>query len=304
MGTGLTILDERRTWAQPLYNAATARGYATKIVSSAKYATRNNGLVFFRPHAHPQVLKKNQEIDWPIFRDHFTPIQDDGQVMTYDNKSEQFRRWGRFMPATFRYTDMEQAMEFLRTWNAPLVFKADVGASSVNVKIVDDLIGQMKHVETLFKHGISQNHCCGGSGGKSVLTTQRGYVLMQEKIDHEVTWRVNAIGRLLAAFKRKNFPDRMVAQTGNVEPVMEMTDQIESLFAFADEVFIEIGSKWCALDILWDAIEQRWRLLETSLAWPWPSPGDCMEAPFFGSERKWGHMWDAMLDQYETGVWG
>lgn len=307
MGVALTILDERRSWIEPLYSAAKARGYDAQSVTRAKYARSRGGLVFFRPHAHPQVLKMNREADWPVFRNGkgFTCIQDDAQIMCYDNKSEQFRRWSKFMPRTWRFDNMLDALAHVENWNKPLVFKSDVGASSTNVRIVEHIHDQRKYVERVFKHGIDQNHCCGGGGGKSVVTTQRDYVLCQEVIPHEATWRVNAVGNLRAIFKRKNYPDRMVAQTGNVEPIMTDQDQwTQELLGFADEVFAEIGSKWCALDILWDPKQARYVLLETSLAWPWPSPGECMSAPFFGSTRTWEHMWDAMLDQYEMGVWG
>lgn len=306
MSTALTILDERRSWIEPLYSAAKARGYDAQSVTRAKYARSKNGLVFFRPHAHPQILKTNQTVDWPIFRGKgYTTIQDDAQVMCYDNKSEQFRRWSKFMPKTWRFTSLPEALAHVEKWKKPLVFKSDVGASSTNVQIVENVYDQRKLVERLFGRGIEQNHCCGGGSGKSVVTTQRGYVLCQEVIPHDATWRVNAVGNLRAVFKRKNYPNRMVAQTGNVEPVMsDQTPQMQELLRFADEVFAEIGSKWCALDILWHPTEVRYVLLETSLAWPWPSPGECMSAPFFGSTRKWEHMWDAMLDQYELGVWG
>lgn len=300
----MTIFDERGTWKIPLFDAAKARGYDPQVVTAGKYARGRTGLGFFRPHAHPQRLKTNQTNDWPAMREGLTMIQDDAQVEVYDNKSEQFRRWHQFMPPTWRFTNETEAEAFVCGYDGVLVSKSDVGASSVNVHVLRTKEEQLVHVHRLFSHGITQNHCCGGNGGKSTTSTHRGYALLQKHIPHTVTWRVNAIGRLRAVFKRYNYPDREVAQTGNVEPVMKMDEQIERLLAYADEVFATIGSKWCALDILFDEENQDLLLLETSLAWPWPSPGECMLAPFFGSERVWAGIWDAMLDEYEAGVWG
>lgn len=125
----LTIMDERGTWKQALYDAAKPRGYDVRIVDHGKYARGRSGLGFFRPHANPIRLKQNQTIDWPIFREHLLPIQDDAQVEVYDNKSEQFRRWARFMPPTWRFESLSEAEAFVETHDGPLVSKSDVGAS-------------------------------------------------------------------------------------------------------------------------------------------------------------------------------
>ena len=74
-------------------------------------------------------------------------------------------------------------------------------------------------------------------------------------------------------------------------------------FEFADRIFEDIGTQWCALDILHRVQDNRYFLLETSLGWPWPSPGDCDKAPFFGTKHRWDGMWEVMLDEYEAGAW-
>jgi hypothetical protein len=170
------------------------------------------------------------------------------------------------------------------------------------VRVLHTQAEQLNHVQQVFTKGISVNHCAGGPGGRNVTSVQRGYVLLQEYIPHDITFRVNVVGRARAIFKRYNAPGTLTAQTGNVDGITRLDDQLEALLAFADEVFAAINSKWCALDIL--RVGDSWRMIETSLAWPWPSPGNCMEAQFFGpTQRKWAGMWDLMLDEYEAGVW-
>jgi hypothetical protein len=155
--------------------------------------------------------------------------------------------------------------------------------------------------------GIEVALCAGGHEGRPSKGKQRGYVLLQEYIPHGITWRVNAIGRGRAIFKRYNAPGTFVAQTGNVEPAMDLDSAVtQAVLTFANSVFFELGTNWCALDILHDDNTGRIYLLESSVGWPWPSPGTCMDGPFFGAierPRKWAEMWDLMFDEYEAGTW-
>lgn len=300
----LVVLDERGNWHRPMCAAALARGYVTvEIRRGADAPLEGGGLGFLRPHADPAVLKKNKEHDWPFMYERLTMVQDQTQVEVYDDKSAQFWRFGQFMPSTWRFDNREKAIEFARREATfPIVSKADVGASSVNVRIFHNRKDLIAHILEAFGKGIPVDHCAGGGKhGKRAQSKQKGYVLLQEFIPHDVTWRVNRIGDHFAIFKRYNGKDGK-AQTGNVEPV---TAFHPALFAKAREITDALKSKWIALDLLQRGDE--FLLIETSLAWPWPSPGACMSAPFFtvdGAEaaRKWDGLWDLMLDEYERGA--
>ena len=295
-----TILDERDVWWRPAMAAATRRGYHAERITRG-YEAIGPGLGFIRPHADPAVLEKNQT-DYVFMAGNLTMVQDSAQVEVYEDKSAQFWRWGKWMPPTWRFEQRDQALEFVRTHHGSLVSKADVGASSYNVRILHTQAEQLQHVQQLFGRGVPVNHCAGGPGGRNVVSTQRGYVLFQEYVPHDITYRVNRVGRARAIFKRFNAPGTQMAQTGNVEGMTVLDDELESLLSFADEVFEAVNSKWCALDIL--RVGEHWRMIETSLAWPWPSPTNCMEAQFFGpTQHKWAGMWELMLDEYEAGVW-
>lgn len=301
MSKHLTVLDERHVWWQPMIAVATARGYDCKRILRGREAAGRTGLGFIRPHAVPEILEQNHA-DYEFMADTLTMIQDRAQVELYEDKSAQFWRFQQWMPPTWRFGDKDAALRFVQTYSGWLVSKADVGASSVNVRILKTRREQIDHVLALFGRGLPVNHCAGGPGGRNVTSTQRGYVLFQEFIPHEITYRVNAIGRGRAIFERYNATGTLTAQTGNVHGVTELDDTLTGLLAFADGVFAGIESKWCALDILKHG--DRWVLIETSLAWPWPSPGDCMQAQFFGpTTHRWAQMWDLMLDEYEAGVW-
>jgi glutathione synthase/RimK-type ligase-like ATP-grasp enzyme len=288
------VLDERDVWFTDIIRAATARGFDAQRILKAEEVSEP-GYGFIRCAADPAVLEKNQR-DWDLMTSKLSMIQDEAQVRLYENKSGQFGRWASWMPETWRFTDYEAARTFIEGAEYPLVSKADVGASSINVRIIPTREEGLKHIALLFGEGISVHHCTG-----TLRTMQRGYVLLQRFIPHRVTWRVNALGTKRAAFMRYCYADRAVAQTGNVEPVMRITPQVESLLEFCNRFFDAANTKWCAIDVLQE--NDKWWLLETSLAWPWPSPGKCNEAPIFGTKRTWWQMFDLMMDEVESGTW-
>lgn len=290
-------LDEREVWHAAACRAAVNHGYdARRIYHGQETDPENGGVGFIRPHVDPLRLLRNHG-DYENMAQRVMMIQDRDQVMLYENKSQQFIKWGDWMPDTWRFTDEEHAYGFCCDYDQyPLVSKADVGASSVNVRILKNSSEAKRHVAQLFGAGVVVEHSC-----EVPKSRQQGYALFQRFIPHQVTWRVNAIGDARAIFRRFCYRHKPVAQTGNVEPVMVMTPEIESLLEYSNEFFKVAKTKWCAIDVLKDG--DSWKLLETSLAWPWPSPGTCNDAPIFGSSHKWIGMFEAMFDQVEAGAW-
>jgi glutathione synthase/RimK-type ligase-like ATP-grasp enzyme len=291
------ILDERDVWHAAAIAAARRAGYRPRRIFHGDEAT-GPGVGFIRPHADWRRLPGNR-LDFAMMARRLTMIQDRQQVEVYEHKSAQFARWARWMPDTWRFTDADAAQQFAAGAAYPLVSKADVGASSTNVRILRTPAQAQAHLAQIFGPGVPVCH-----GAHCPRTLQRGYALLQRFIPHKVTYRVNAIGRARAVFFRYCYPDRPVAQTGNVEPAFEMTDELESLLAYADRFVAHAGTQWCALDILRDG--NGWRLLETSLAWPWPSPGRCNEGTLFRARpgRKWIDMFDVMFEEVAAGAWG
>jgi hypothetical protein len=293
----LTVLDERNIWYGPMIEAAQRRGYEAQRIRRGTGATPG-GLGFLRPHAVPAVLKQNLD-DYLTMAERMAMVQDLAQVEVYEDKSAQFWRWSQYMPATWRFDERERAFEFVRNYHGALVSKADVGASSYNVRILHTQAEQLNHVQQLFGRGVHVDHCAGGPGGAKVTSLQRGYALLQEYIPHSTTVRINTVGRCYATFLRYNAPGTQTAQTGNVDGLTEPHPAGPVAMAIAEA----IGTKWCAFDFL-QAADGEYKLLETSLAWPWPSPGNCMEARFFGpTEHRWANIWDLMLDEYEAETW-
>ena len=293
------VHDERDVWWRAILDAAKNAGHeGRRVFSGEKFADAKPGdIAFLRCHADWRVLPANRQ-DYARMRDAgLLTIQDQAQVDVYERKDEQFNRWQHFMPETWLYAEAEKAMDFLDEAPFPLVSKASVGASSVNVRILNTKAEAEKHIAKLFGDGIFVHH-----GANCPQTKQKGYALLQQFIPHTITYRVNVIGNVRAVFFRRNYPDKPVAQTGNTIAAYEMTAELESLLEYADRLAAHIGTKWCALDILKDGND--WKFLESSLAWPWAADSYA-DATMFRSHkgRKWSQMFEVMFDEVERGTW-
>jgi len=285
----LLIFDSRDVWHGPLTHAAESLGWTARRISH-QHEIEPARFGFFRPH--PAHMDEHRQL-YRAMAGQMVMVQDVPQVEVYEDKSEQWQRWGHLMPDTWRYTDQDQALAAVHDF--PLVSKADEGASSVNVRILANRAEYEAHVAQVFGPGIPVNLCASGA-----MTTQRGYLLLQRFIPHEITFRVNVLAHRRAIFERFNYPDRPVAQTGNVRPVMTFTALHESLIDYANLVADEIDTKWCALDILRDG--DRWTLLETSLAWP-KNEKEYSDTPLIGGGT-WGGTWLHLCEDLAAGHFG
>lgn len=303
----LVCFDEDDRWPKAMQPVAEKRGYSfSRIPRGDDVRCKGGGLGFFHPSMNPARLAK-QRNDYRMMRDFLTMVQDGRQVGVYEDKSRQFALWADYMPGTWYFQHKDEALAWLEANpHETLVSKAKEGASSYNVRVITGADKQRRHIEDVFAGRVVVIF---GGRPQPYNNRQNGYVLLQEFIPNHMTYRVNFVGRKVAIFHRFNYPDRPVAQTGNVAPLMELDEEHAALIEFCKGFVLYAGdSKWIALDVLRDPrypIDdfKGWRLLETSLAWPWPSPGKCDDAPFFGSKRQWREMWDVMLDEYEAGAW-
>lgn len=290
------ILDERDVWHAALAQAALEIGLDPIRIRRGR-EVKTGGLGFIRPHATPAVLKVNKEQDYPAMRERLTMIQDEQQVRLYEDKTAQLFRFREWMPKTYVADNATVAKGFGAVLGYPLVSKANEGASSVNVRIIRTREELLAHIDQAFGPGVPVQYC--DSRGTTGL--QKGYVYLQEFIPHDITYRVNIIGSGRAIFKRYCYPDKPVAQTGNVDAVHELDPLMESLLDFADRFAAFAGTKWCALDILRHGDE--WKLLETSLAWPWPSTrADLASAPIFRTKYRWGDLFRCLMSEVLRGA--
>lgn len=304
MNKKILFYDPYKHWAKACIETANRRGWQARLINSPD-ETPSDGFVMMR--VHPKTILKEREMGRRLSQNpNIKLIVDQAQLDVWNNKREQVYRWSQYMPPSYIFGTLDEAMSFINTYDGPypLVSKADEGASSVNIRILNNKQDTEKHIREIFTKGLRV--IC----GQGVNSVQNDYVLLQEFIPHTITYRINIVGNQNAIFHRFCYPNKPVAQTGNVKPVGVLNDEMVDLLHWSDNVFKTLDTHWCAIDVLKSA--SGWRLLETSIGWPWPSPGDCDEVgrffKFDGSTWQTGHqwkgMWDVLVDELEVGVWG
>ncbi|OGJ15388.1 hypothetical protein A3K73_07985 [Candidatus Pacearchaeota archaeon RBG_13_36_9] len=163
---------------------------------------------------------------------------------SYDNKIMQhtlLKELGFPIPKTWIFRDKNDAIEFGKTANFPLVSKCSEGACGDNVKLIRDREELQSHIEEAFSD----------EGIKTYFpwVRQRGYVYLQEYIKSDKDLRIIVIGnKVELAFWRenKNSWKHNIAGGGsiNLENVPERAKMV------ALELTKKLNFHWCALDII------------------------------------------------------
>lgn len=111
------------------------------------------------------------------------------EIWLYENK-RRCRDWLTVnkipIPETWIFFDQRDAFEFSGNCNFPIVFKTNLGASSVGVKIVKTRFELKKLIKRSFVNGII--------AGRDARDYQWGYIILQEYLDDVDEWRMVRIG--------------------------------------------------------------------------------------------------------------
>lgn len=284
-------IDTGHPWVGEMERAVLLRSYGGKRIRDGDLL--RPGWAFFVPNQFPPFLMRDKIAGEGVIANQYLKlIQDATQIRVYEDKLAQHQLWGDFMPRTWVAHTWESALHLLDRVEFPVVSKASVGSASLNVRLLMNKAAGLSEIERVFNEGVPIRR---GPGPDHL---QQGYVLWQEFISHDVTWRVTAIGSRRHVYQRFNYPDRpMAAPSGVVQtkPV-EMSDDVESLLEFSNAFFSHAKTKWCAVDVL---KSNGWKLLETSLAW---ARGDdpAGNAYFYGTKRSLNTQFDLLLDELEA----
>lgn len=288
-------LAHNDSWGREVETAALKRGHQAKRFVRAE-RVGGEGYLFARRRQFPPLYDEDELRLGSLWhsRKYLQFVQDRAQWTCYEDKILQFALYRDWMPATQVFSAESEANEALNRLTFPLVSKASVGSSSVNVRILTDRAAAELEINLAFGQGLPIRR-----GPFDAL--QLGYVLWQEFIPHEVTWRVTAVGNQRHVYKRFCYPDKPVAAPAKVvatEPA-PMSEEVESLLEFSNRFFAFADTKWCAIDVL--KAPSGWRLLETSLAW---ARGDdaAGNAKFYGTPYSLNTQADLLVSEIEAGV--
>lgn len=290
-------LAHNDSWGREVAQAAILRGHKATMF-------RNQGEVggagywFARRRQFPPLYEADERHLGSLWanRQYLHFVQDRQQWLCYEDKIRQYRLFSEWMPRTWYCPSAEAAYRALDQCWFPLVSKASVGSSSVNVRILADAEAAQQEIDLAFSGGLPMRH-----GAQDARQT--GYLLWQQFIPHQVTWRVTAVGTKRHAYRRFCYPDKAVAAPAAVvatEPAA-MSDEVESLLDFSNRFFEFAGTQWCAIDVL--KADPGWRLLETSLAWA--RGGDSAgNASFYGTEYSLNTQAQLLVSEIEQGAFG
>lgn len=289
--------------------AARNRGHQASLFRNAAGLNGKSGYVFARlAQWEPRISYDKQQLVALANCPGLKTIQDPLQIACYENKILQAEQFAEWMPETWIFTDPLEADEFASRATFPLVSKSSVGSASKNVRILRSLDDALAEIALVFGDGMPV------SAGAGNDAKQRGYVLWQQFIPHDVTFRVTRVGDKFHCYMRYNYDDRPVAAPSRVKQTrpegplsfhqgFDGPVPGESLASFAKRFTDAAGTKWCAMDILWDRFFQRYWLLETALAW---ARGDdpAGNAPFYGTRFSLLTQHELLIEEIERGAFG
>lgn len=288
-------LAHNDSWGREVETAALKRGHkATRFTRQEQVG--GEGYLFARRRQFPPLYEEDELRLGPLWssRQYLRFVQDRQQWLCYEDKILQYALYREWLPETLVFAAEAAAIEGLNHLTFPLVSKASVGSSSVNVRILSDRAAAEQEIKLAFGQGLPIRR-------GPFDTLQLGYLLWQEFIPHSITWRVTAVGGKRHVYKRFCYPDKPVAAPAKVvatEPA-PMSDEVESLLEFSNRFFAQAGTRWCAIDVL--KAPSGWRLLETSLAW---ARGDdaAGNAKFYGTPYSLNTQADLLVSEIEAGV--
>ncbi len=290
-------LAHNDSWGREVAQAAIMRGHKATMFS--RYGEVGGaGYLFARRRQFPPLYEEDARqvgLLWAS-RQYLRFVQDRQQWLCYEDKIRQYRLFSEWMPRTWYCLTAEAAHRALDQCWFPLVSKASVGSSSVNVRILPDVEAAQREIYLAFGSGIPIRR-----GAEDAV--QAGYLLWQQFIPHQVTWRVTAVGTKRHVYRRFCYPDKTVAAPASVvatEPA-EMSEEVESLLDFSNRFFEFANTRWCAIDVL--KAPDRWRLLETSLAWARGNDA-AGNAPFYGTKYSLNTQAQLLVSEIEAGVFG
>lgn len=190
------------------------------------------------------------------------------EIDTYDDKLAQFDVLEKYMPKTGHFVDKEEAFNFAGTIGFPIVSKAKGGASSANVRLLNNMFDLESEVKDIFD----------GQGYPiSYGRKQKGYLLLQEFIPgNDCDYRIIINGRFAYGLIRGVRDDKPFASgSGRNQPISDWSGRSAAALGFCEYIHNKVlGAQWLAYDVVFDKDNKPY-LLETSCAWKKEGYFDC-----------------------------
>lgn len=231
-------------------------------------------------------------------------IQSPHDLRCYENRVTQMALLEKWYPPGALILHGDRWEDEMKRLGLPVVSKARFGSSSQTVRALLSREDCRKEVEEVFTAGKDFR------GGRK----QYGELLWQQMVhDNAYALRVARISSQWGwVFKVMNRPhDWRASGSGQCVPVTmpELWDFRFAINTFLDLADFGLESRWCAADLLYDRVLERWKVVDVTLAWNLSRnlPGGNYDAPIvnlhtFGTHPK-GYrgrdQWACLLDDIE-----
>jgi glutathione synthase/RimK-type ligase-like ATP-grasp enzyme len=292
---------DRGRWGQELNAEARSRGWRSAVITSAQEVVEP-GYAFLRiPQWEPGLSVGKRAAAALALHSDVTMIPDATSCDTYEDKVKQAQLYAPFMPETFLLRSMQEAYLLLdhhfSELGFPFISKSAKGSASNNVRLVRTYEQAVREIHSAF--GSSSSGIPTRIGG--VPDPQRGYLLWQRFLaGNSGDYRVCIVGRQRMMLRRGNRDDVPFASgSGRATPITKLDVETEAVLAAADEFFSANDLRWCGIDLVRDPLDDRWRVLETTLGWSLKSYADCA---FFGTPYRGSQMFRVLCDEIEAGA--
>lgn len=185
---------------------------------------------------------------FPSFKE--TLIYENKRFLSYWLKSQNISH-----PATMVFYHKEEAKDYIRKNDKPIVAKINIGASGKGIQILKDEISKIQYIENAFSKGVGSTVGPKLSKGRLIqrawkklthpadlkdrLQTyksmaadiQRGYCIFQEYVPHDFEWRAVRIGDSFFAHKKIKVKDKASGTLvkGYDNPPLKLFDFVKAI---------------------------------------------------------------------------
>jgi hypothetical protein len=277
-GMKIWCFDDAHTWGANLAETASKRGHECVLFDAVR-EVRTGGILFYHMHAHPAVrdFHKRAMAQFATVPS-LKLIPSYRLAQLYDDRIEQLRVFGDYMPPTQVFRSPALASEYLETGpDLPMVSKTQIGPG---VRMLETIDAARREIKLAFSDfGLPNRY--------KVLT--HGALYWQQLVQHDWTYRVYIVGSSSLIEMRKGTDH---------SPVIAPDQNCWEAVSHARSIFDEAGLKFGALDLIKCSVSGSWYLMKVVAGWPMRR---VLQAQFVGSERKGVDFWEVFCDELEKG---
>jgi hypothetical protein len=277
MQVKLWCFDDAHYWGTSLAEAAQKRGHDVKLFDTVK-EVGTEGFLFYHMHHHPAVREHHKRALAQFATiPGLTLIPDYRTSVMYDDRIEQLRVLGRYMPPTKVFRSPSMARDFIDSGpDMPIVSKSHIGPGTRTLAAFDEA---RKEIRQAFSDiGVKNRYGI----------YHHGALFWQDNVEHNgTTFRVLIVGSQAIVETR----------TGqNLTAIDTLTDDIQSVIAFARAIAKRENIHFAGFDFIRSG--STWYLMKLIAAW---SMRRWAGARFFPDGRKGDQFYEVLLDEIEKG---